>query len=187
MNVFIAPHNDDEALFGSYIIQTYKPLVIVVTASFIQYERGEKACSAAARNAESLAACAILGADVEFLNIPDNCDDAELKRVLTLKLGLRMLAVDNLETVFAPAVEEGGNFQHNLIGSRIAALYPKQVRHYYTYTRERDFPMGPVKVNVTEEMKAKKLEALKCYTSQWANVCRMYFEQPQKDEYLNAA
>jgi LmbE family N-acetylglucosaminyl deacetylase len=186
MNVFIAPHNDDEALFGSYIIQTYKPLVIVVTDSYIQYERGEKACSAEARIAESKAACAILGADVEFLHIPDKCDDEQLKRELTIQLVPRTLGIDNLETVFAPAVETGGNFQHNLIGSHIAKLYPRQVRHYFTYTRERDFPMGPVKVDATEEMKAKKLAALKCYTSQWANVCRMYFEQPQKDEYLAA-
>lgn len=187
MNVFLAPHNDDEALFGSYILQTYKPLVIVLTDSLIQFERGEKACSAAARIEESKKACAILGVDVEFLNIPDTSNDADLKRRMIVGVVEKTLRYDFLEKVFAPAVEVGGNFQHNIVGQAAQELYPNNVRHYYTYTRERDFPMGPVKVDATEEMKAKKLAALKCYTSQWGNVCRMYFETPQKDEYLDAA
>ena len=53
VSLFLAPHNDDEALFGAYIIQTYKPLVVILTDSYIQYERGETQCSAAARREES--------------------------------------------------------------------------------------------------------------------------------------
>lgn len=180
MNLFLAPHNDDETLFGSYIIQVYKPLVIVVTDSYIQYERGEKDCSAENRIEESKKACAILGANVKFLHIPDKSDDIFLLQEMKRQIDRHEDGV-----VFAPAVEEGGNFQHNLVG-QFAKDNFQNVRSYYTYTRQRDWPEGPVKVAATDDMKLKKLAALHCYTSQWNNVCKMYFETPHKDEYLDA-
>lgn len=179
--LFLAPHNDDEALFGAYIIQTYKPKVIVVTDSHIQHERGDKNCSAAERIGESQRACDILGAPVEFWHVPDNSTDVELREAVAT--ALREYSSDVV--VFAPAVEEGGNWQHNLIGSVAKEIFPNVVS-YYTYTRSRDWPDGPVPVVATNEMRAKKLAALQCYKSQWQNVCRMYFETPHKDEFIDA-
>ena len=189
MNLFLAPHNDDEALFGAYIIQTYKPLVLVVTDSYIQYERGEKACSAEARIAETKAAMTVLGAEVEFLHLPDkSLNAAELRTAL-----MRFIVSEKRfdfngdyrapEMTFAPVVEEGGNWAHNVVGEVAGQMFSR-LQSYYTYTNKRDYPQGEVRVPATDEMHRKKLEALRCYKSQWANCCRLYFETPQKDEYL---
>ena len=180
MNVFFAPHNDDEALFGSYIIQLYKPLVVVVTDSYIQHERGDKGCSAAERRAETEAAMRILGAEVEFLHIPDKDFNETLFRTAVCAWVGKHQPIG----VFAPAIE-GGNWMHDVVGQVCDSLW-NPVRHYYTYTKEREYPLGPVKIEPTEEMRRKKLEALRCYTSQWQNVCRQYFTTPHKDEYINA-
>lgn len=181
MNLFIAPHNDDEALFGAYIIQTYKPLVVVVTDSYIQFERGEKECSAENRREESKRACRLLNSPVEFLCIKDTAADETL---FSSAMGA-LWKYGNVDQVFAPAIEDGGNFQHNIIGRVADELYP-DVRHYYTYTRDRNYPSGEVKVEATAAMKAIKIQALAEYHSQWNNCCRMYFTQDNKDEYLNA-
>lgn len=177
--LFIAPHNDDEALFGAYIIQTYNPLVVVLTDSYIQYERGEKQCHKDIRTAESAAAMQILGAEVVFCHIPDKefnaerCEAALLPYVPTL-----------YNNVFSPSPTEGGNWMHDITGQVADKLFPGVSWHYSTYTKSREYPAGHTLIHPTEEMKARKLQAIQCYQSQMTNVCRMYLTTPHKDEYL---
>ena len=63
-SIFLAPHNDDEALFGSFTIIREKPLVVIITDSWIQPNRGEKGCDAETRWNETKKAMEILGAPV---------------------------------------------------------------------------------------------------------------------------
>lgn len=176
-SLLLAPHNDDEALFASYIIQIYNPLVVILTDSYIQFERGEKACSAQARIGETEAAMRILGANVEFLHIPDK----DFNETLCTE-ALKQYQTEHFKFVFAPALE-GGNWMHDVTAQVAAQMFPGTI-HYSTYTKDREYPAGHTLVFPTDEMKAKKLEALKCYTSQWNNVCRQYFTAASKDEYF---
>ena len=70
--ILFAPHNDDEALFTSFICMREKPLVVIVTDSWKQFNRGEKDITAEVRRNESVEAMKILGCQVVFLGIPDN-------------------------------------------------------------------------------------------------------------------
>ena len=178
--LFLAPHNDDEALFGAYIIQLHKPLVIVVTDSYIQYERGEMLSLWTARRLETLAAMEELDPeiDVDFLGVKDKEFNQEL-----CEAALAPYAAEKYDIVFAPSPNEGGNWMHDVTGQVAAKLFPT-VRHYSTYTKSREYPQGMTPVPATEAMKAKKLKAIACYKSQMNNVCRMYLTTPHKDEYL---
>lgn len=187
-NLFIAPHNDDEALFGAYIIQTYKPLVIVLTDSYIQYERGEQQCHKDLRTAESAAAMKILGAEVVFCHIPDKEFNADLceqaLRPYATKMSTPLGVGELYQNVFSPSPIEGGNWMHDITGQVADKLFPGISWHYSTYTKTREYPAGHTLIHPTEEMKAKKLQAIQCYQSQMTNVCRMYLTTPHKDEYL---
>lgn len=176
MNLFLSPHNDDEALFGAYIIQKWQPLVLIVTDSYIQPERGEKNCDKDTRIAETTEAMRILGAQVEFLHIPD-------KNLTEEALIAALKSYRQAGLVFAPAIE-GGNPMHDLVG-RVADVVYAEVKHYATYTKTRHFPAGPERVEATEEMKTKKLRILECYRSQkglWSTA--QYFTTEHKDEFL---
>lgn len=177
MNLFLSPHNDDETLFGAYIIQTWHPLVLIVTDSYIQSERGEKNCDKDTRIAESTAAMKILGASVEFLHIPDKSFTED---ILTYALQNYQQGID---TVFTPAIE-GGNPIHDAVGRIAGKLYPN-VRYYSTYSKTRLYPEGREKVEASEYMKAMKFRALACYHSQIAlDTTSIFFTTPYKDEFL---
>ncbi len=186
--LFIAPHNDDEALFGAYIIQIYKPLVVVLTDSYIQYERGEKQCHKDIRTAESVGAMKVLGAEVEFCHVPDKnfnvtlCEMALLK--YATKLSIPQSAGEGYDMVFSPSPIEGGNWMHDITGQVADKLFPGVSYHYSTYTKTREYPEGHTLICPTEEMKQKKLAAINCYQSQMTNVCRQYLVTPHKDEFL---
>lgn len=176
MNLFLSPHNDDETLFGAYIIQMWEPLVLIVTDSYIQSERGEVGCDKETRIAETRAAMQILGAQVEFLHIPDK--DLN-ERVLVEALR----GYGGFDLVFAPAIE-GGNRAHDLVGGAAVGLY-SNVKLYSTYTKTRLYPEGVEKVGVTEAMKALKLRALECYRSQInLNTTSSFFTASCKDEFF---
>lgn len=174
MKIFLSPHNDDEALFGSYIIMKEHPLVIIVTDSYIQYKRGE-GITAEQRKNESREAMKMLKAEIKFLGIKDN--------ELTEKNLTNALKKYNPEIVYAPAIE-GGNFLHDLVGKVADKLF-KKVFHYSTYTKTRWYPKGKIKIETTENMKKLKLRVLKCYPSQ-ANLkeTECFFTTKYKDEYL---
>ncbi len=178
--LFLAPHNDDEALFGAYIIQIHKPVVLVLTDSYIQYERGEMLSLWTARRLETLGALDILDPEVDcdFLGIKDKEFNQEL-----CEAALEPYTHDDYDVVFAPLSNEGGNWMHDVTGQVADKLFPT-VRHYSTYTKTREYPAGTIAIPADAAMKAKKLKAIECYKSQMANCCRMYLTTPHKDEYL---
>src|SRR3990167_10676740 len=107
-NLLLAPHNDDEALFASYIILRWKPKVLIITDSHIHEAKFGESRGIVARRKESEEAMKILGVEVDFLGIPDN------------GLYLDNLIV-NLEDygnpdgkIFAPA-KQGGHKDHDTV------------------------------------------------------------------------
>jgi hypothetical protein len=70
--------------------------------------------------------------------------------------------------VYAPAVEEGGHDQHNLIGTLAADVFRERVQPYLTYRRGFMRTRSDNEVPYTAEMVALKLRALACYRSQIA-------------------
>ena len=71
MKLFVSPHNDDAALFGSFRIQEQKPLVLTVYDSHVQPSRGHSSCDAATRRKEDLEAMNILGVGLALAGVPD--------------------------------------------------------------------------------------------------------------------
>jgi LmbE family N-acetylglucosaminyl deacetylase len=183
--LFLAPHNDDEGLFGAYIIQIYEPRVVILTDSYIQYERGEMTSLWTARRLETLAAMDVLNPEVEvdFAGIPDKEFNAERCEASLLWYTPARSGVV-YDRVFSPAPNEGGNWMHDVTGQVADKLFPEASRHYSTYTKDREYPAGVSPIEASEEMKAKKLKAIACYKSQMRNCCRMYLTTPHKDEYL---
>ena len=159
MNLFLSPHNDDEVLFGAYTLIREKPLVLVITDGWIQYNRGDLGCHADIRRAETVAAMEILGCPVAFLGIRDT-------QLTEAGLTERIKDFERIgfEKIYAPAIQ-GGNPQHDLIG-KIAGQSFSNCTYYTTYTKTELWTKGEIEVVPTEEEKALKIKALECYKSQ---------------------
>ncbi len=157
--LFIAPHCDDETLFGAYTIMARKPLVAI----FNDQQAGNIS-NTPEREAESAAAMHFLGVDVVFIN---NLDEIS----------------GDFDIVYAPMLEHG-HPGHDFIHNAAKAKY-SNVINYSTYRSGTDLlPRGQVKVEATEEMKQKKLDTLLFYKSQIA-ATPCHFIQANKDEYID--
>lgn len=169
MKLWLAPHNDDETLFGAYTLMREKPLVLIVTDSFIQPQRGDIGCSAEERRQESIEACKILGCPVVFLGMKDTelAEDVLIQR-------LKPFVALGFEKVYAPCIQEG-NAQHDLVGSVARHIFPSITR-YTTYTKTELWTKGDIEVVPTNEEKELKIKALNCYKSQiLLNATRPHF------------
>src|SRR3990167_1799672 len=132
MKLFISPHDDDETLFGAFTLMREKPLVVIVTDSYIQPNRGEVGCSARQRREETSKAMKLLGCPVFFAGLRDD--------VLTNVDVISLLAsFEGFEKVYAPAVQ-GGNPQHDMIGHVAEDIFP--VTRYTTYTKTELWTKG---------------------------------------------
>lgn len=171
MSIFLAPHNDDEALFGSIIIQRYKPMVVVVTDSFRQFEFG---ITANQRRAESEAACAVLGVRVEFMGIADH--RLNMYRFAVIDALRNELVFRHDMLIFAPA-EQNGHADHDLV-SWVAESMDARVIYYTTYGKAKD---NYIQLMPTAEEFQIKMKALDCYPSQRHTMKMPYFEQMQKN------
>ena len=156
MNLFLSPHNDDESLFGAFTLLREKPLVVVITDAYIQYNRGNLGCSDAIRKAETIKAMEILKCPVVFLGIKDT----ELTEEILRK---RLEPFTGFEKVYAPAIQ-GGNPQHDLIGHVAEDIFP--VTRYTTYTKTELWTKGTQEIVPTAEEIELKEKALWCYQSQ---------------------
>jgi len=184
LRLVLAPHNDDETLWTSFTIQREKSnvAVVVVFDSFLQQKRGNPV-TADDRRFETRRALLELGCDIAmFAGIPDHhatASDAEaVSDALLLIKPWRPFGDEEIEHVYAPAIEENGHEQHNAVGRAADILWPGQVTHYLTYTyrtethrggkSERRLPNGDPDrpVAFTGEMVRRKLRALACYESQ---------------------
>ncbi len=168
MKLFLSPHNDDETLFGAFTIQREKPLVIVVFSSFVQAARGNPVTSGQ-RHVETISALRELdpdGRSTELcsLGIPDS--DAFDASTLAARMVELLPDIERGEQVWAPAFENGGHDQHNLVAKAADLLWPGKVTHYLTYTRTKGKSRSENEVPATGEMVRRKLRALACYESQ---------------------
>ncbi len=173
MNILLAPHNDDEALFASYICMRYKPLVVVVTDSFIQYERGQHEITAHRRRDETREACKVLGVTPRFRGLADTwLDSSILYSALVCVYGIDDIFTCTDEPdgfLFVPALQ-GGNTWHDEVNicGREANFYDSIVIEYATYAKDEWYtPLvdGVELVPTDEEFELKK-QALACYESQ---------------------
>jgi LmbE family N-acetylglucosaminyl deacetylase len=178
--VLLAPHNDDETLFASYLILRYRPKVIVCLRSERMHQRmypgGPLEVDYVGRERETgkalyeLRGSGLLGESgfVQWDFPDDNVDEAALRLSIQHE-------VDESEHVIAPAWEKGGNEQHNLIAEivtscqpRSASVPPQQRTRYLTYTwagRSR----SENEVEFEPDWPGRKLRALACYGSQIAH------------------
>lgn len=175
MKLFLAPHNDDEALFGAYTIMREKPLVVIVTDSWIQYLRGD-GITAEQRKKESQEAMKILSVPLEFLGIRDN--------ELSEKVLMKRLKQYRPTLVYAP-LPNSKNFHHNLVGKTAYRLWPNKIIFYSTYTKESLVPRGEIEVRPTQEEIELKNKVLDSYKSQIKRNGPHFRAVRNRSEYLN--
>lgn len=175
LKLFLAPHNDDETLFGAYTIMREKPLVVIVTDSWIQFLRGTGITAEQRRN-ESQEAMEILGVPIEFLGIKDN--------ELTDKALIEKLKQYRPTKVYAP-LPNSKRSHHNLVGKVARRLWPNKVIFYSTYTKESLTPMGEMEIKPTRREIELKNKALDCYKSQIEITSSHFRAVRNKSEYLN--
>lgn len=157
-SLFIAPHNDDETLFGAFTLLREKPLVLIVTDSYIQYKRGD-GVTWADRRMETSKAMYMLGCPLNFLGLPDN----ELREI---DIKNKLDSFEGFETIYAPKPYENGNPHHNMIGEVAKELFGDKVIFYSTYTKDNLYMTGKTEIVPTDEELELKNRALECYKSQ---------------------
>ncbi len=181
--VFLSVHNDDEVLFGAYTIMRERPLVIVVYDSYVQVTRGDPNCHRAARIGETQNALLEMGQDLQQLRLCGLRDDCHYTHSEVIGSILSVLPVSAWETVtdvWAPAYEEGGHDQHNLVAQSVNSLANHR---YTTYTRGKGKTRTSHLVTPTPDMIALKHRALACYTSQIANPSTRLWFRGDIEEY----
>ena len=157
--IFLAPHNDDEALFGAFTIMREKPSVFIITESYIQPNRGEVGCDAETRWEESKKAMQILGAMVIRVGIKDfELQAGNLANFFKGTYG-------TVEKVYAPALQSG-NPHHDMVSVAAKEIWGDKVVFYSTYAPGQFFTKGDIEIKPTPEEMEKKIQALACYTSQ---------------------
>lgn len=172
--LFLSPHNDDAPLWGTFTLLRERDIsVVTVFDSHRQFQRGT-GITAGQRRDEDRAAMRVLG-----LSEPRFCgfSDANGHDIRWWFEGFTP------EHVWAPAFEESGHPQHNLIANLADELWPGKVTHYMTYT-----PAGKSTgrlVPYEPEWLPLKWKALACYESQWRlENTREHFIRDQHEYYL---
>jgi LmbE family N-acetylglucosaminyl deacetylase len=157
MDLLISPHQDDQTLFASFTCIRKKPLILSVTSSWKQFNRGENV-TAEQRELEDIEAMKILGCPIVFGRIRDDTiDEWAVKNLLSKFAGF--------DTVYVPAIQ-GGNKDHDLIGRAADEVFGSKCKHYTTYTPTELYTEGTEETVPTPEELALKEKALACYKSQ---------------------
>jgi LmbE family N-acetylglucosaminyl deacetylase len=177
--LFLSPHSDDEALFGSFIIQQELPEVWVITDGVIQQNRGEDV-RAGDRREESCngVSSLIKNWPVHFGGMSDS--NVNWNTVSDLLVGMGLHGFDRVYAPY-PETHESCHDHHNKLGFLVTGLFPEQVRFYATYTRQTG-KTGPSTPRAREYPPTdggqvqRKLRALSCYRSQMdVHNCREHF------------
>lgn len=179
-DLWLAPHNDDETLFGSFTIIRHKPHVVICFKSQVQEDRGGP--TARVREMETEGALWWLGGPSwRQLQIRDTDPRGHDKLLDEFE---QLDYVHAPERVWAPAWEEGGHEQHNSVSSAAYSIFGDRVIPYLTYkrgsmrTRGTEVPFEPSWV-------VKKMRALCCYASQIElENTRAWFMDDTLREYL---
>src|SRR4051812_35384471 len=102
VNLFLSPHNDDEALFGSCLLLRHKPKVTVCFRSFVE-DSWPDGPGYEEREAETTAAMGVLGCEWEQWHYRD--DEPFVTDYRSLCEGLSALA-PTVDRCFAPMPEK---------------------------------------------------------------------------------
>lgn len=146
--VFLAPHPDDETLFGSFTILRHNPIVVCVLN-----------CGAE-RTVEFEHACAELNVTSwqQWAYAEHTADwDAITTRIRNLRA----------DVIYAPAWIADGNAHHNAVAQAARGAAPNVAR-YLTYTpagKQTDGTPVPFELPWI----GRKLRALACYESQFSH------------------
>lgn len=180
MHVLLSPHNDDEALFASYVCLRYRPRVIVALDGGKPTRRWM--ADPETRVAESAAAMDVLGCEFDHLGFPVDIEDWSVVRERLRE------EISEPERVWAPLPELDGHRHHNRLAEAAVALWPGRVSFYSTYHVDaKGWPNRSVvgePVEVEDGWEELKRKALACYPSQSeAEGTAMHFERPL-DEYV---
>lgn len=157
--IAIFPHNDDESLFFAFSLLRIRPLVVIVTESHIQPERGDIGCGADVRRQETIEAMKIAGCPVVFLGIKDS--------ELTEDILRERLKYFNPEKVYVPGIE-GGNRHHDMVANVAIELFGLRCVHYTTYSKTELHLKGTTEIKPTAHELELKEKMLACYKSQLA-------------------
>ena len=173
--LLLSPHNDDEALFASYICLREKPRVVVALDGSLK----RHGPTPQQRAEESAAAMEVLGCEFEHLGFPVDLRDWEPIR--------ERLAQEEPSRVWAPFPEPDGHRHHNALARTALSLWGAARVSFYTTYRLVDG--WPVRTTTPEPIQPKpgweelKRQALACYPSQAEQPgTAMHFERPL-DEY----
>jgi hypothetical protein len=152
MKLLLDCHGDDGVLFASFTIMKERPLVLVVFDSYIQTARGAEGCEASVRRWETINALYELDdyQPPQFLGFHDDMpyrDSCITDAIRKDDGGYWQSSKSDFQTVteiWAPAYEEGGHEQHNLVARACDAFEGIcKVHRYLTYTRSQGKSRGP--------------------------------------------
>lgn len=148
--LLLAPHADDESLFAAYLAQRHEAHIAVV------FDEG--------RENELWRAARSLGCGYTQLRAVKGMGH---ENVETFLQGLAQGWDDNVERIIAPAIEDYGHLEHNMVGELAEIVWPdREVIRYRTYaprgTRSHGNPVEPDHPDFI----MRKLEAMACYRSQ---------------------
>lgn len=208
MKLFLSPHNDDETLFGGFLIRRFQPeFVVIVYDSYIQCMRGAGYCDAETRRAESVRALEILTpqSTVLFAHLADDqkysADDVAIaihhalwtwnkNRANTLELAAGRpysdppAVPDAFDLIISPLFEDNGHEQHNVVALAADKVPAKKRLAYTTYTRGAGRTTNGEKFDPTPDEIACKLRAKACYLSQIRHTStRSWFADESLAEY----
>lgn len=163
-DLFLSPHNlgDDETLFGSFTILRHQPTVVICFKSQVQQDRGGP--TAKVREMETEGALWWLGGPPYIQSTIFDTDPDPFDKLAGMMV--RHDAVYGPERVWAPAYEDGGHDQHNMIGELALEIFGDKVQGYATYKRGHGRTRTNVEVECEPEWPALKLAAMACYRSQ---------------------
>jgi LmbE family N-acetylglucosaminyl deacetylase len=153
-------------LFGAFTLLRYRPYVFFCTAPFKQESLG-----VTFEQRVDEAGCALKELGIHSWSqslIADTADDSVFAEGLADDIK-HLDQVLKPECVWAPAYEEGGHEQHNLVAFAAEWAFKDRVHPYLTYVRGSMRTRG-TEVPFEPEWVSKKLRALACYESQIALV-----------------
>jgi len=185
--LFLAPHNDDEILFGSFTLLRHQPHVVICFRSFRMADPhypGGQPVDYETRERETQAAMDLLGCDWTQLVFRDDQEGQSYALKRWFELNKEWSFDGDPDVVFAPAYEEGGQFQHNEVALAAQDAFGERVVQYLTYTAEGR-SSGGREVEFEPEWVELKLRALACYRSQILHpVTRHWFFDAPVREYV---
>lgn len=126
-SLFLAPHSDDETLFGAFVIQRYHPHVAILFPSSGDYGNTIE------RANESAAACLLLGADQPQQFYTGSGDEL----VANLQ---HLLKVHRPDVVWAPS-HVTSHPDHRAVHNAAVVVFGAAVRRYDTYEMHEEWPV----------------------------------------------